>query len=274
MTSDVSSFIERYQVLYEKDPDSKVFAPLAEAYRRMGLIDEALDLAERGVRKHPHFASGRVALGKCFAQKGEYDKAVDELRVAVNLSPENLLAHQLLAQCYSSLKKPAEALNAYKMVLFLNPNDAKTAKVVSDLEAKVFTETKEEWADEDFSMEKIHEVARKANEISFHADEDKLEIESSPATTTEDTVLARELALLDSRWDRGNMDQFRQQLAELEHAYPGNAEVLKRKVHLEEITKPAINIGELIKPVPDMKRTQKIKKLEKYLKEIEMRRKA
>src|SRR5579872_5181477 len=100
MENNVSSFVERYQLLYEKDPDSKVFAPLAEAYRRMGLLDEAIDLAESGVKVHPHFASGRVALGKCYVQKGKFAQAAEELKAASELSPENLLAHQLLAECY------------------------------------------------------------------------------------------------------------------------------------------------------------------------------
>jgi hypothetical protein len=30
--------LERYQILLEKDPRSQVFAPLAEAYRKMGLL--------------------------------------------------------------------------------------------------------------------------------------------------------------------------------------------------------------------------------------------
>src|ERR1700722_3369005 len=115
---EVSSFVERYQLLYEKNPDSRVFAPLAEAYRRMGLIDEAIDLAEKGVQKHPLFASGRVALGKCLVQKGLFERAVEQLKAAVELSPENLLAHQLLAECYARLKQPFKALDAYKMALF------------------------------------------------------------------------------------------------------------------------------------------------------------
>src|SRR4051812_1873041 len=103
--ADMTSFVERYQMIFEKDPKSKVFAPLAEAYRRMGLLNEAIDLAEKGVKTHPHFASGRVALGKCFVQKGEYQKATEHLMIARDLSPENLLAHQLIAECYLRLKK-------------------------------------------------------------------------------------------------------------------------------------------------------------------------
>ena len=37
-------FVERFQIMYQKDPNSRVFAPLAECYRKMGLLDEALRL--------------------------------------------------------------------------------------------------------------------------------------------------------------------------------------------------------------------------------------
>ena len=144
MNQDVSTFVERYQIIYEKDPQSKVFAPLAEAYRRMGLIDEAIDLAETGIRNHPHFASGRVALGKCYAQKGLYEKAIEQLIIASDLSPENLLAHQLLGDCFSKLNKLSEALNSYKMVLFLNPLDRKAGLKVQELEIAVFGNQKPE----------------------------------------------------------------------------------------------------------------------------------
>src|SRR5688572_23036133 len=103
-------FIERYQKLFEKDPKSKVFAPLGEAYRKMGLIKEALSILERGVKFHPHFASGRVALAKVLISQNEHTKAIEQLLVATDLSPENLLAQKLLAECYIALKKSKEAL--------------------------------------------------------------------------------------------------------------------------------------------------------------------
>src|SRR6476661_8315239 len=56
--------VERYQLEYARDPQSKVFAPLSEAYRRMGLVEEALRIAENGVRANPGFASGRVAFAR------------------------------------------------------------------------------------------------------------------------------------------------------------------------------------------------------------------
>jgi tetratricopeptide (TPR) repeat protein len=268
MNQDVSSFVERYQLIYERDPHSKVFAPLAEAYRRMGLIDEAIDLAERGVKRHPHFASGRVALGKCFFQKREYEKAIEELKVAVDLSPENLLAHQLMAECYLKLKKPSDALNAYKMVLFLNPHDGRAAGVVRKLEDQVYADSKPgTWAEEDFSMEKLADVANKANAVG---------LSSQAGSTDQDFAnqsFDRDLALLDTRMNRGDWGNAKEQLDVLLEKYAGNAELLKRKKHIDELSQTSFDLGEWITPLENDEKQRKIQKLENLLSRVESRRK-
>ena len=62
--------IEEYQLILLKNPGSKVFAALAEAYRKMGLLEEAYDIAKKGVFKHPEYPSGRVALARILIDKG------------------------------------------------------------------------------------------------------------------------------------------------------------------------------------------------------------
>src|SRR6185437_2914404 len=93
-------FVERYQQLYEADPKSRIFAPLAEAYRKMGLLKEAREVAEAGVGHNPQFAGGRVALGRIFCDLGLIKEATRELKKATELAPENVLAHQVLGECY------------------------------------------------------------------------------------------------------------------------------------------------------------------------------
>lgn len=144
-------FIERYQKLFEKDPKSKVFAPLGEAYRKMGLIQEAISILESGVKLHPHFASGRVAYAKVLVEQKEYEKASEQLLVATDLSPENLLAQKLLAECFVHLKKTKEALRAFKMVMFLNPNDAHAQMHIKKLESL----TADEYEDDIFEMKPL-----------------------------------------------------------------------------------------------------------------------
>jgi tetratricopeptide (TPR) repeat protein len=238
MAQDIHSFIERYQLLYEKDPKSKVFAPLAEAYRRMGLIDEAIDLAERGVREHPHFASGRVALGKCYVQKAKYAEGAAQLKVAAELSPENLLAHQLLAECYTRLDKPVEALNAYKIVLFLNPNDARVSKIVIELETQIYAGSSKgefkdlEFVEEEYSMGRLSIPEKDENSKTMVIAKNKDDIPEED--------LERNLALLDIRSERADWDTAKIQLQDLLKKFPQHPEVLKRKDNYEEVTQSGI----------------------------------
>ena len=51
-TSDeLRSLIERF----EKAPDSRLFAPLADAYRKTGDVDQAIDICEKGLEKYPDY---------------------------------------------------------------------------------------------------------------------------------------------------------------------------------------------------------------------------
>ncbi|RYZ63813.1 MAG: hypothetical protein EOP09_17015, partial [Proteobacteria bacterium] len=56
--------IEKYQLLLQKDPNSQVFAPLAEAYREIGMLKEAEVVVRAGVKRHPHFAAGFVVYAR------------------------------------------------------------------------------------------------------------------------------------------------------------------------------------------------------------------
>ncbi len=137
-------FIKQYEELLTKDPKSRAFAPLSEAYLQMDLFEEALDTCLEGVQKNPHFAGGRVTLAKIWLHFEKLEPALEELNQALSLSHENLLAHKLLAETYIKLKKPKEALTAYKNLLLLNPKDAKTAALIQKLESLTAPEFEKE----------------------------------------------------------------------------------------------------------------------------------
>lgn len=112
-----------YMRRYQQDPTSRVFAPLAEAYRRMGRLDEAIDVCLEGLKHHPDFTGGRVALARCFLDKRKYTRAREELEIVVGISPDNILAQRLLGDCFFSLKEVEKALRCYKIASVLSPED-------------------------------------------------------------------------------------------------------------------------------------------------------
>ncbi len=130
----IFSYLKKFQ----EEPASRVFAPLAEAYRKAGLVDEAIDIAREGLQLHPTFVGGRVALARALFDKGEFNEVIDELQSVVNDVPDNLVAQRLLAESCLMLGRVAEALGAYKMLLFFTPQDAETAKIVTELEAQAY----------------------------------------------------------------------------------------------------------------------------------------
>jgi tetratricopeptide (TPR) repeat protein len=113
-----ASAIEKYQVIMQKDPNSQVFAPLAEAYREMGMMKEAEQIARLGVKRHPQFASGFVVYARIMKDVGRPEDSLKLVQKAIELSPENLMAHNLQAEIYLQSKRPKEALKAFKMVCF------------------------------------------------------------------------------------------------------------------------------------------------------------
>ena len=133
-----SPLIYSYLKKYQEDPSSRVFAPLAEAYRKAGLVDEAIEIAREGLRVHPSFVGGRVALARALFDKKLYVEVIDELAGIIQDVPDNLIAQRLVGDSALMLGRVADALNAFKMLLYFNPTDLEVAKVVQELEAQAY----------------------------------------------------------------------------------------------------------------------------------------
>jgi tetratricopeptide (TPR) repeat protein len=210
--------IEKYQILLQKDPKSQVFAPLTEAYRKMGLVEEAFRIAVRGVQFNPQFGGGRIALAKVFLDRDNLKGAVDELEKAVDLSPENIMAHSLLGDCYLKSKRPKEALRSFKMVLFLSPNNEKAQKAVRKLESL----TADEYEEDVFAMKQLPQNQMdtiKIEEVSTLRPIDEGKISSE---------LDRILSLSDAYIVRNDLDKANEVLKQGEAAFGSHPEIVKR----------------------------------------------
>ncbi len=122
--------IEEYQLILIKNPRSPVFAALSEAYRKMGLIDEALEVTHRGVKHNPEFVSGLVAHARILFELKNYSDSLQTLKKAHSLKPENLLALKLMAHVYIKLKKHHRALLTYKKLQIFSPVDTEAQNFI------------------------------------------------------------------------------------------------------------------------------------------------
>lgn len=255
--------IEKYQNILAKDPTSKVFAPLAEAYREMGMLKEAATTVTLGVQRHPQFVSGLVTHARVMREVGELEKALQSALKASQLSPENILAHQLQAEIYLAQRKPKEALKAFKMVLFLNPQSQSAQKGVQKLESL----TADEYDDELFEMSKLPEVKLDP------APAENLEtaLIPTPSPNPAQRALERMLSLIDAFIVRNDLEKAHTLLRDTQLEFGFHPEIERRMKSLQ------IRYNETEEPLPlkplrnrqEVIREKKLEALNMMLRKIE-----
>jgi len=125
--------IDRLATQLAKDPQSKVFMPLAEEYGKVGMWQEAAAVLEDGLKLYPGFITAMVALGRAYDQMGQATKAKAILEESVKVSPENLRAHRTLIKIYQSQGLKESALQSCGVILAVNPRDEEALSVQAAL---------------------------------------------------------------------------------------------------------------------------------------------
>jgi tetratricopeptide (TPR) repeat protein len=92
--------ISSYLQIVSKDPHSTAFVPLAEAYRQIGLLDDALEAARMGTTMLPHFSPGFATLGRILGQMGRIDEAMSAYARALSIDRQSQSALVGLARLH------------------------------------------------------------------------------------------------------------------------------------------------------------------------------
>jgi tetratricopeptide (TPR) repeat protein len=225
------SVIEKYQSILAKDPSSQVFAPLAEAYREMGMLKEASQIVTAGVQRHPQFVGGLITFAKILREAQQIEKALESLKKATELAPENVLAHQLTAELQLELKNPKDALKSFKMILFLNPTSHSAQRAIQKLEAL----TADEYEDEVFSMKRLPDINWETPTPSSERLDDLASLDSSYRVTppTRDKAFERMLSLIDAFIVRNDLDKAQALLNDTAKEFGEQPELEKRRKSLK-----------------------------------------
>ena len=132
----VNENIEKLKEKNKEDP-SKFCVPLAEEYKKTGMVDEAISVLLTGLKNQPYYIGAMVALGKLYLQKNMLLEAQGEFEKAVGLAPDNILAHKKLADIYYERGETEKALKEYQSVVRLNPGDEEAKVIKLSLEKRI-----------------------------------------------------------------------------------------------------------------------------------------
>jgi len=122
-----------YIEILAKDPRSTVFVPLAETYRQLGLLEDALEVANKGVQLLPQFSPGYTVLGRIQSQRGDLAAAVAAFEKALLLDPENMTSLKGLAKVRMLRGERAQAEQLLQRATALKPDDAVVQKMLAAL---------------------------------------------------------------------------------------------------------------------------------------------
>ena len=132
----ISPLIVKYEDMLERNPRSQVFAPLAESYRKLGLVDKALSLFKRGIYYNPDYVMGHLGLAACYMDEGQPQMTYSTLRPIVESCRDNLKLQKLFAEACIKLDIRGEALDTYKYILFIYPRNQEAIEKIKELESK------------------------------------------------------------------------------------------------------------------------------------------
>ena len=90
------------------NPQSPLFARLADLYLSTNQSAEALKLCEAGVQTYSSYATGYVILGRCYSALNENSKARLAFAQALHLAPFNQLARKLLDEIPFTADEPIQ----------------------------------------------------------------------------------------------------------------------------------------------------------------------
>lgn len=122
----------------DRDPKGRAFAPLADAYRRAGDLDEAADLVEEGTDRLPDFVAGHLVAARVYRDRGEGDGAHRAFRRVLELDPENLEALRGAAVLAEESGRTGEALELWQRLARLDPGEEAAAVHIRELKLRHF----------------------------------------------------------------------------------------------------------------------------------------
>ena len=129
--SELDDRIEKCQRILDSDPNSQIFAALAEAHRKKGDLDLAFRVCKNGLKVHDDYGSAHVVMSKINLDRGQYDWAEIEAKRAADLDGRTRSVELLLSEIYIY---KGEFLQAIKLLKELSNRDPENPQIQKLLE--------------------------------------------------------------------------------------------------------------------------------------------
>jgi tetratricopeptide (TPR) repeat protein len=98
------------------------FNNLANAYKDVGNVDQAMAGLQCAIYINPTISESRINLGNIYLQKGRVDEAINEYQAAIKINSNDSRVHHNLGNAYQERKRFDDAAAEYIRSIQLDPN--------------------------------------------------------------------------------------------------------------------------------------------------------
>ncbi|MGH7719380.1 MAG: tetratricopeptide repeat protein [Gemmatimonadaceae bacterium] len=127
-----SALIDDLERQFAENP-RRVFARLANEYRKSGELDRAIEICQVHVPQQPGYISGYIVMGQALFESGRLDEAHATFQTALDLDPENLIALRHLGDITVRAGDPSAARLWYQRLLEIDPQNEEIAAQLEQL---------------------------------------------------------------------------------------------------------------------------------------------
>lgn len=134
-----TSEIDKLEARWRENPKGRNFAPLADAYRKAGLIDNAIDLCQAGLQLHPDYVSAHIVYARCLIDKKDDTAAQEVFKKVLALDGENIIALRVLAEIAERNGRYNEEVEWLSRLLNADPMNGDAAEALAKAKGKAAT---------------------------------------------------------------------------------------------------------------------------------------
>lgn len=118
---EIENRISKCRKILDTDPNSQIFAALAEAHRKRGDLELAFKVCQVGLRVHPTYGAAHLVMAKINLDRGLYDWAEAEVVKARQADGNNRTVELLLAEICIYKGEYQKAIKLLKKLASVDP---------------------------------------------------------------------------------------------------------------------------------------------------------
>lgn len=130
-TTELDDRIAKCEKILQTDPNSQIFAALAEAHRRKGDLETAFRVCHDGLKVHPDYGSAHVVMAKVNLDQNQYDWAEAEAMKAARIDGHIRSVDLLLAEIHIYKGEFEKAIKLLKRLLASDSNNVQIRSLLA-----------------------------------------------------------------------------------------------------------------------------------------------